>query len=76
MGADKDISDFVHLAGATIKRQRKEAGLTQPELAKKAGVSESIISLLEREQRSDVSVSTLIRILGVFHGHLTMHLPQ
>ena len=53
---------------AVLKRLREERGLTQLELAKKAGVAQGYISALEAEQKSNPSVAVmrkLAKALGV-----------
>ena len=45
--------------GHAIRLCRRQRGITQTELAKKAGVSVSYLSLLERGERSDPSLTTL-----------------
>ena len=50
-----------------VKELREEAGLTQDELAKMSGISRTMISQLETEQKSDCKVSTLFAIAEVLH---------
>ena len=50
-----------------VKELREEAGLTQDELAKKSGISRTMISQLETEQKSDCKVSTLFAIAEVLN---------
>ncbi len=63
---------------AELTRQaRKEAGLTQEELAIRAGVARSTVARMETLARGDMSVSVLVRLLeaagydlkAVRHGH-------
>jgi transcriptional regulator with XRE-family HTH domain len=54
--------------GAKIKRAREQAGLTQAELAKKAGVKQARISLWESGKRQQMSLEhlrSIARALGV-----------
>jgi transcriptional regulator with XRE-family HTH domain len=56
-----------------VKRLREERKLTQAELAKRAGVTEAYISMLEGGQRKNPSLPTLkklARALGVPGGEL------
>ncbi len=48
-----------------VKEFREEAGLTQDELAKRSGISRTMISQLETEQKADCKVSTLFAIAEV-----------
>jgi transcriptional regulator with XRE-family HTH domain len=45
--------------GEKIERLRRERGLTQQELADRAGVSQAIISRLERKARTNVHADVL-----------------
>jgi transcriptional regulator with XRE-family HTH domain len=49
--------------GALIRKARREAGLTQAELARRSGTSQATLSTYERE-RKDPSASTATRILA------------
>ena len=54
--------------GERLKQLREMRGLSQNELAKRAGVSHPVVSDLERGIREDMTVSTakaLARVLGV-----------
>lgn len=48
-----------------VKEFREEAGMTQDELAKKSGISRTMISQLETDQKTDCKVSTLFAIAEV-----------
>ena len=55
------------MLGRTLKEFREEAGLTQEELASKANVHRTYVSLLERDKKSP-TIALLFRIcdaLGV-----------
>jgi predicted transcriptional regulator len=54
-------------SGETIRRLRKAVGLTQKELAKRAGLSQSLISRIERSD-VDPRLSTIRRIIRVIEG--------
>lgn len=45
-----------------VKEYREKAGMTQAELSEKSGVSRTMISKLETNQKVDCKVSTLISI--------------
>lgn len=45
-----------------VKEYREQQGLTQQELSEKAGVSRTMVSKLETNQKVDCKVSTLIAI--------------
>jgi transcriptional regulator with XRE-family HTH domain len=53
---------------AVVKKLREQQGMTQAELAKKAGVTEAYVSMLESGARKNPSLPTLkklARALGV-----------
>jgi transcriptional regulator with XRE-family HTH domain len=52
------------MLGEELRRIREEAGLTQEELAFKAGVHRTYISLLERDVKSP-TLNMLFRLCGV-----------
>lgn len=58
-------------AAELIKQVRKAAGLTQAELARRAGTSQPVISAYEHGHR-DPSVSTLRRILNAASARLEL----
>ena len=51
------------MIGKELQRARKEAGLSQEQLADKAGVHRTYISLLERDVKSP-TMDVLLRICG------------
>jgi len=55
------------LFGARLAKLRKEAGVTQVELAKKLGLTQSIVSRFEKGQRRmyDDMIAATAKILGV-----------
>ncbi|WP_410770305.1 helix-turn-helix domain-containing protein [Fontibacillus sp. BL9] len=53
---------LLQLIGERIKQLRKEQGLTQEELAEKAGVNASYIGTVERGERN-ISLETLEKII-------------
>jgi transcriptional regulator with XRE-family HTH domain len=70
------MSNLADVAELT-RRARKEAGLTQEELASRAGVARSTVARMETLARGDMSVAVLVRLLeaagydlkAVKHGH-------
>lgn len=62
------------LVGRNVRRIRIEKGLTQEELAERAGVSQFYISLLETGGRNPTVVSLweLSQALGVSHVDLVL----
>jgi transcriptional regulator with XRE-family HTH domain len=61
------VMGYVHRAGDELRRARRNAGLTQEQLAAKADISREYVSQLERDRQSP-TVDTLLRvcrILGV-----------
>ena len=53
------------LIGRRIASARKTSGITQLELARKAGVSRPTVDLLENGRATEIGYSKLIRILAV-----------
>ncbi|MBO9333123.1 transcriptional regulator [Achromobacter pulmonis] len=51
-----DVSDMLKLA-------RRDAGLSQDELAQRAGVSRTTVARMETLAKGDMSVSALVRLL-------------
>lgn len=54
--------DAIDLIGLRIKRRRKELGMNQPDLAKKADVSVSYLSRLESGKVPDPSFRKVVRL--------------
>lgn len=68
--AERDKYDAASLAfrlGAMLKQARKEANLTQEELAEKTGTKKSYISRIERGL-SDIQVSTYYKLIEIGLG--------
>ena len=61
--------DIRVLVGRNVRRARIEKGLTQEELAERAGTSQFYVSSLEAGRRNPtvVTVATLAQALGVDH---------
>ena len=76
IGKDQDLRDMVveeHLnvrVARMIHDVRKEAGLTQKELAKLVGTTQSVISQLEDADYEGHSLSMLQRIATALHRRL------
>jgi transcriptional regulator with XRE-family HTH domain len=64
--------DMRQLVGRNAARLRKEAGLTQEQLAERSGLSQQYISGLERGRRNPtvVTLYELATALGVSHVEL------
>ena len=66
-----DVAEF-------LRRVRLEAGLSQEELANRAGVARTTVARMETLAKGDMSVSILVRLLegagydlkAVKHGHM------
>jgi transcriptional regulator with XRE-family HTH domain len=57
--------------GATLREVRSERGLTQEELAERAGVSKDIIAKLEQGRRTTARVTTYARLANALDIHLS-----
>ena len=62
-------------AGALLRRARKQAGLSQMDLAARAGVTQSVISAYEAGQRQP-SIPALARLIGAAGFELTLGLRR
>lgn len=65
MEAYRGLSVDMHLLGEQVQLERRRIGMTQAELGKRVGVSQSQISQFERGQEVAVSDETLERILSL-----------
>lgn len=45
--------------GRTLKKVRKSLGLTQAQVAEKAGISSNYYSMIERDQKDNLSSNTM-----------------
>ena len=62
-----DADSLAFRLGAMLKEARKEANLTQEELADKTGTKKSYISRIERGM-SDIQLSTFHRLIAIVLG--------
>lgn len=62
----KVITQIVHL--------REELGLTQAQLAARAGVSQPFIARIENDQTSNLSLETLVKIVEALNGEIEIHI--
>jgi predicted nucleotidyltransferase/DNA-binding XRE family transcriptional regulator len=62
-------------AGALLRQARKRAGLSQADLAARAGVTQSVVSAYESGQRQP-SVPVLARLIGATGSELTLGLRR
>ncbi len=62
-----DVDSLAFRLGAMLKEARKEANLTQEELANKTGTKKSYISRIERGL-SDIQVSTYYKLIELGLG--------
>lgn len=62
-----DADSLAFRLGAMLKEARKEANLTQEELAEKTGTKKSYISRIERGS-SDIQISTFHRLIEIGLG--------
>lgn len=71
LGSEKrvefDIKANVFAIGEILRDARKEAHMTQEELAQKTGTRKSFISLIENGH-SDIQLSTLYRLVEIGFG--------
>lgn len=64
--------------GETVRQLRKEAGLSQEELARKAGINRTYLSDVERGERN-ISLQNIVRLataLNTTPGELLSGLPE
>ncbi len=67
-----DADSLSFRLGVMLKKARKEAQITQEELAKKTGTKKSYISRIERGQ-SDIQISTYHKLIEIGLGkHLNI----
>ena len=67
-----DVESLAFRLGVMLKEARKEANLTQEELAEKTGTKKSYISRIERGL-SDIQISTYYKLIEIGLGkHLNI----
>ena len=69
-GAPFSESDFLLQLGAAVRGVRANAGMTRRELARRSGVSQRYIALIEAG-KGNVSIVLLLRILNAFRDVAT-----
>ncbi|WP_143278188.1 helix-turn-helix domain-containing protein [Bradyrhizobium sp. UFLA03-84] len=69
-GAPFSESDFLLQLGAAVRGARANAGMTRRELARRSGVSQRYIALIEAG-KGNVSIVLLLRILNAFRYVVT-----
>lgn len=74
MDKKQNLKSKTHL-GELIKLNRKEAGLTQTELANMAGVGKTLVYDLEKGH-TNVSFDKLVSVLNVLNIELSFLSPQ
>ena len=62
--------------GETLRIYRSRVGISQQELADKAGVSRNYISLIERDMASNLSLGVLIRVAEAANTKLDISFKQ
>lgn len=62
--------DIYNIVGSNIKKYRKEAGLTQHQLADKIPVSDSFVAKLESITHQTISIDMLERFAEVLNKEL------
>lgn len=62
--------DIYNIVGSNIKKYRKEAGLTQHQLADKIPVSDSFVAKLESITHQTISIDMLERFADVLNKEL------
>lgn len=73
MGPQGDLETLWSPAASLVRLARIKAGLSQQDLATRAGVPRSMISAYERDRRQP-SLPTLLRVLRAAGFELRMHL--
>jgi uncharacterized protein len=75
MTLSADSGQLPSLSSALLQLARLKAGLTQRELAERAGVPDTMISAYERDQRQP-TLTTLLRLLRAAGFDLRLHLAD
>ena len=74
-GAPFSESDFLLQLGAAVRGARANAGMTRRELARRSGVSQRYIALIEAG-KGNVSIVLLLRLASAIHGSQPQSQPQ
>ena len=53
---------------------REKLGLTQAGLAQRIGVSQPFIARLENDESANLSLETLVKIVGALNGEIEIHI--
>lgn len=53
---------------------REKLGLTQAQLAQRIGVSQPFIARLENDATANLSLETLVKIVGALNGEIEIHI--
>jgi transcriptional regulator with XRE-family HTH domain len=64
------MEKFLSVFGKRIKEERKNLGLTQNELAEKAGITDNYLSYIEAGKKS-ASLTTIKHIADALHVHIS-----
>ena len=62
--------------GSLLKNKRLDKGLTQKELADSSGVTQSMISKVEKGEFENVSIGILRKLAGALHCAVIDLLPE
>jgi transcriptional regulator with XRE-family HTH domain len=68
--AESNPDDLVAIFGANLKAARLKAGLTQGELAERAGLLQQYVSLVETGKQN-VTLTTAKALADVVHQHVS-----
>jgi transcriptional regulator with XRE-family HTH domain len=64
------VADGMELLGRWVREARVQAGMTQGQLARLAGMHQSTLSRLERGTLEDLRLHRLAAIIAVLHSRL------
>ncbi len=72
---DDEIAEYIALLGVGLRRMREEHGVTQDQVATRAGIPTDVISRLENARYVSPGLRTLLRISMALHVDLSDLLP-